>query len=258
MTIETNSTIINHDFITNAVADGALFVVNHSGGKDSQAQYAVISSLVPADQIVVVHADLGDDVEHLGVQAHIRDNVSHELHVTKAVWKDGSPKTLINAIERRGKFPSSAQRYCTSDLKRGPCEKVIRRLAQESGRNIVVSCFGFRAEESAARAKRPVLTLNQRNSKAGRTWYDFNPIHDLTTQEVFEVIAAVGQEPHPVYAEGNDRLSCVFCILGSDNDLCNGARLRPDLYRRYVELERRLGHTFRANASLEQIVGVTA
>ena len=254
--MHTATTIQHHADFTRLVNAGALVVVNHSGGKDSQATYAVIKALVPADQIVVVHADLGDEVEHLGVQDHIVNNIDHELHVAEPIWKDGTRKTLLDAIERRGLWPSAAQRYCTSDLKRGPCEKVIRRLLRESGRRDVISCFGFRSEESAARAKRPTWSRVARNCTQSRDWYEFSPIHDLTTDEVFEVIAQSGQEPHPVYAEGNTRLSCVFCVLASDNDLKVGARLRPELYARYVALEDAMGHTFRANASLRDIVDV--
>ena len=242
--------------IFDLVQDGALFVVNHSGGKDSQAQYALISALVPAEQIVVVHADLGD-VEWTGVKAHIAANTDHPTHIAQAIYKDGSEKNLLNYIENRGMFPSSTARFCTSDLKRGPCEKVIRRLSKETGRQIIVSCFGFRAEESAARAKRPVFSLNQRNSKAGRTWYDFNPIHHLTTAEVFAVIASAGQEAHPAYATGNERLSCVFCIFGSKNDLAHGAKERPELFRRYIELEKKIDHTFRHGQTIEQAAGIT-
>jgi len=36
-----------------------LFVVNHSGGKDSQAMMLLIEQLVPREQIMVVHAALG-------------------------------------------------------------------------------------------------------------------------------------------------------------------------------------------------------
>jgi len=73
-------TILEHRVeFTRLVDEGALVVINHSGGKDSQALYAVMSRLVPTDQIVVVHADLGDEVEHLGVQDHIRSNIDHSL-----------------------------------------------------------------------------------------------------------------------------------------------------------------------------------
>ena len=45
--------------ILELIERGALFVVNHSGGKDSQAMYLMLRDLVPAEQLVIVHADLG-------------------------------------------------------------------------------------------------------------------------------------------------------------------------------------------------------
>ena len=39
------------------------------------------------------------------------------------------------------------------------------------------------------------------------------------------------------------RLSCVFCIMASRADLRTAAQLQPALYRTYVELEERIGHT---------------
>ena len=82
-----------------------------------------------------------------------------------------------------------------------------------------------------------------RNSKAGRSWYDWLPIFDLTEAQVFDVIRAAGQSPHPAYGMGMSRLSCVFCIMASRADLRTAARLQPALYRRYVRLEECIGHT---------------
>ena len=255
MTI-TTETLLRHWAQFKAEVDaGALVVVNHSGGKDSQATYAVIKSHVPADQIIVVHADLGDEVEHEGLADHIRANIDHPLLIAEAIWKDGSRKTLLDAIEKRGMWPSSAARYCTSDFKRGPCDKVIRAQHdwKAKPRN-VISCFGFRAEESAARTKRPTWQRVERNCTKTRQWFEFSPIHDLLTAEVFDVIEKDGQKPHPIYATGNERLSCVFCVLGSDNDIRNGAKQRPALFQKYLELEEKIGHTFRAKQSLAEIV----
>jgi len=39
---------------------GALVVVNHSGGKDSQAMMLELAARVPSSQLLVVHAPLGD------------------------------------------------------------------------------------------------------------------------------------------------------------------------------------------------------
>jgi len=53
------------------------------------------------------------------------------------------------------------------------------------------------------------------------------------------------------------RLSCSFCILASRQDLRRAAVLRPDLYKRYASLERKLGHTLSpSRLPLPQITGI--
>ena len=76
-----------------AVENGARFYVSHSGGKDSQAMYAIVRELVPHQQIVVVHANLGRH-EWTGIEKHIRANIAHPLHVVRAtqdVLRHGAP-----------------------------------------------------------------------------------------------------------------------------------------------------------------------
>jgi 3'-phosphoadenosine 5'-phosphosulfate sulfotransferase (PAPS reductase)/FAD synthetase len=250
--------------LTNEIKDlvnrGAIFYVSHSGGKDSQAMYSLLREVIPADQLAVVHADLGE-VEWTGVQEHIRANVLHQVNVVKAVKKDGSEKTLLGMVEERGMWPSSSCRQCTSDLKRGPIMKFIRHDLKARGASIAVNCTGIRAQESAARSKKEPLKLNERESKAGRQVYDWLPIFDLTTEEVFQVIADAGQRPFWAY-ERNERLSCVFCIMGSLNDLRHGAERNPQLYAKYVALEKKIGHTMFTKGkdaiSLEDYVGIKA
>ena len=102
-------------------------------------------------------------------------------------------------------------------------------------------------EARAQRARRNPWKRNDRNSVAGRDWYDWLPIFELSEAEVFETIQAAGQTPHPVYAQGLSRCfsrcSCSFCIFSSRADLRRAAELRPGLYTRYAELKRRIGHT---------------
>ena len=42
---------------------------------------------------------------------------------------------------------------------------------------------------------------------------------------------------------GNDRLSCVFCIMASKGDMRNGAEHQPTLLDQYAALEERTGYT---------------
>lgn len=242
--------------ILNLIERGALFVVNHSGGKDSQAMMIKLREIVPVAQLLVIHAEL-PDVDWEGIREHIDATIGG---LPLVVCRNEN-KTLLEMVERRGMFPSPQQRQCTSDLKRGPIEREVRRYLKANPQfgGLVVNCMGLRAEESPARSKLSTLKLNGRNSVAGREWHDWLPIHAMTKESVFKVIAAAGQTPHPVYAMGMSRLSCCFCIMANREDLRTAARLKPDLYRRYVELERKIGHTLSMEGrSLEEVTGIVA
>ena len=156
-----------------------------------------------------------------------------------------SGKSLLDSIKERGRFPSASVRWCTSSTKRRPIERELRRYLkahpQFGGR--LVNAMGMRAEESVARARKLPWKRSDRNSKAGRSWFDWLPIFGLTETQVFDVIRDAGQSPHPAYGMGMSRLSCVFCIMASRADLRTAARLQPALYRRYARLEERIGHT---------------
>lgn len=235
---------------------GALFVVNHSGGKDSQAMLAAMRAWgIPARQLLVIHADLGE-VEWPGNVDHIRDTAP-DLPLVVATPATG----FFDMVERRGMFPDPARRQCTSDLKRTPIEREVRRYlkAHPEFGGLVVNCMGLRAEESAARAKKAPLRFSAKNSKAGREWLEWLPILDWSLAEVWAAIRAAGQEPHPVYKAGMSRLSCSFCIMASRADLTTAAKLRPCLYRRIVQMEKRLGHTLSpSRRGLEDVTGIVA
>ena len=132
-----------------------------------------------------------------------------------------------------------------SDFKVGPIERELRHYLKANPRfaGRLVSAMGLRRDESAARAKRVPWKRNDRNSRAGRQWFDWLPVFDLSADDVFRVIRDAGQAPHPAYGMGMSRLSCVFCIMASRTDLRTAAQLQPALYRRYVAIERRIGHT---------------
>jgi 3'-phosphoadenosine 5'-phosphosulfate sulfotransferase (PAPS reductase)/FAD synthetase len=241
--------------IADLVARGALFVINHSGGKDSQAMAAVVRAAVPDAQLLVVHAELGE-VEWEGCEDLIRKTTEGlPLVVCQSVTD------FWGMVDRRGMFPSPSNRQCTSDLKRGPIEREIRRYlkAHPEFGGLIVNCMGMRAQESPGRAKLQTLKLSERNSKAGREWHEWLPIHDMLETEVFETIAAAGQEPHWVYAAGMRRKSCAFCIMACQADLTRAAELRPALYAKYVAKERELGFTLSmTRKTLPEITGIAA
>jgi 3'-phosphoadenosine 5'-phosphosulfate sulfotransferase (PAPS reductase)/FAD synthetase len=244
------------------IRQGALVVVNHSGGKDSQAMLIRLLDMAPASQILVVHASLGQ-VEWSGALEHARrqaENAGCAFLVASAV------KTFFEMVEHRFRvrpgpnspcWPSASNRQCTSDLKRGPIDREVRRYAKTHGYKVIITCMGIRAQESPGRAKQIPFRRNERGSVAGRDWFEWLPIHNLTTEQVFSTIYSSGQEPHWAYAAGNERLSCIFCIMGSRRDLRNGARHFPDLLAKYIEIETRTGYTMhQSRKSLEIIMNI--
>jgi 3'-phosphoadenosine 5'-phosphosulfate sulfotransferase (PAPS reductase)/FAD synthetase len=115
--------------IRNLVDAGALFVSNHSGGKDSQAMLIKLLDLIPHNQLIVVHASLGT-VEWPGAMELARDQAADaSLPFIVATAR----KTLLEMVARRFEtrpevpsWPSASTRQCTSDLKRGPIQREIR------------------------------------------------------------------------------------------------------------------------------------
>lgn len=216
-----------------------------------------LSKIIPRDQIIVIHASLGD-IEWPGTIEHIEATIDgHEFHVCR-----NANKTFLEMVERRGMFPDKSRRQCTSDLKRDPIVSKIKQVLKAKGIDgkdqIIVNCMGLRAQESTDRSKLDILSINKReHGTAGRTWIDWLPIHKMTTDNVFAGIRKGGQQPHVVYSQGMTRLSCCFCIMASKEDLCTAAKLRPELYRQYAELEQRIGHTLSMNKKpLTEITGI--
>lgn len=237
----------------------ALFVINHSGGKDSQAMMIKLLEFVPKEQILVVHASLGF-MEWPGALELARGQASAagvEFIVAKA------KKSFLDMVHKRflerpevPSFPSPKYRQCTSDLKRDPIKREVRCYAKANGFDRIVNCVGLRAEESSNRAKQQIFKSAAENGKAGRTWYDYLPIHSLTTDEVFLTIKNAGQLAHWAYQD-NDRLSCITCIMGSSKDLIHGANKNPKVYALMCLAEEITGYAMHASLrTLPDLTGI--
>lgn len=237
----------------------AWVVVNSSGGKDSQtALRATVRQAeaqgYPLDRVVVSHQDLGR-MEWPGTRAVALAQASHyglRFEVSEYRDRKGQRLDLLAMVRRRGKWPSNAQRYCTSECKRGPGNRVITRLGLER-RGPVLQVFGFRSEESPARAKRKVLAPNPRASCSWRPVTDWLPIHDWTERMVWDDIRASGVAPHPAYALGMPRLSCIFCIFAPRNALLLAGTHNRALLNEFCDVEDEIGHTFQNGKPISDI-----
>lgn len=234
-------------------------VVNSSGGKDSQTALRQVvlacdRQNIPRERIVVSHQCLGAS-EWPGTLELAEEQARHygcRFEVTKYRNRYGENLTLLDYVEKRGKWPSSTTRYCTSDFKRGPGGRVLTMLSREAA-GPVLHVYGFRADESPARAKKKVFVRKPRFSTSRRELWDWLPIHHWTTAEVWADIRESGVPYHYAYDLGMPRLSCVFCIFAPEGALMIAGRENPDLLDQYVEVERRIDHTFQYGLSLASI-----
>lgn len=210
--------------------------------------------------------------------AHHKQNQVDKLYpVLTGDVKNTDPNDLLSHIERHGKFPDSARRYCTSDHKRAPVDRLFTALATTSRertkktRPRILNCMGMRAEESPARAKkRPfdrgdVLRLNTkkqlvygRGTNTMRIVDQWLPIHSWKVLEVWERIAKsrINDLVHHAYGLGMRRLSCIFCIFADKASLVRAGRHNRDLLLEYVRVEEKIGHKFKAELSLKEILEI--
>lgn len=224
--------------IKKLVDQGAVFICNHSGGKDSQLMYAYLKTFVPSRQLFVIHAHLAG-VGWPGTINHIKSTIQDlsTFYIVEA------KRSFMQMVSDRGMFPSPKYRQCTSDLKRGPIDKKIRWICKRFGFTQVVNCMGLRADESSGRAKKPSFKLRKSLTTKARSVYDWLPIHDVLTSEVYRWTKELGEDLHWAYGAGMKRMSCVFCIMSTDEDIYTASTLVPELFDVYKSKERETGQS---------------
>jgi len=216
---------------------------------------------------IIVHADLGR-IEHVESIDHVRKLaafVKWPLLITKREkgdlldryeqrWHDNCRRyALLECVNLISPWPQPLARFCTGELKSGPITKAL--TTKYPGRTII-SCAGIRAEESSARAKKPIFQPNPKFTRScGTHGFDWHPIHSTTIEQVFRLHRKTGFPLHPQYLRGNSRLSCAFCFLASKNDLTAGAEVptNHNSFRTIVDLEIRSSFSYQQNAWLADI-----
>lgn len=237
-----------------------LIIINSSGGKDSLCALYEVNRLCEAegfskDKIIVSHQDLGK-IEWKGTKtlAQMQAEVFGFRFVTsKRRDKDGYEENLLEYAKRRGKWPSSAQRWCTSDFKRGPGARVVTAETKNLGKCRVLYVFGFRWEESPARAKKQPFKRNKMLTTKTREVIDWCPILDWSTEKVWKTIHENKLPYHKAYALGMPRLSCVFCIFSPFDALVVAGKENPELLDQYVQVEKEINHTFKKNFKIKEV-----
>lgn len=239
--------------------DGSVvFVINHSGGKDSTRMLGFVRECFPDTPTFAIMADTGFEHQRPISAIEFARSRCAGFNVPLTVVRN-SRRTYLQMVEQRGMFPSAQYRQCTSDLKRGPIEKYIRTLPFR----LIFNCMGIRSEESPPRSKLQSLTLNSSLTTKTRTVYNWFPIFEQTLSDVLCWHWENRVPLHPVYVpefhrDGTAggylrRLSCRLCIFSTDTDLLAIRQHDPEAFQAVAELEQKIGFTMRATKSLEQI-----
>ena len=150
-------------------------VLASSGGKDSQCMLDVVveqcnAARVTHDRLLVAHADLGR-VEWPGTRELAEEQARHYgLPFVAVSRRQGD---LLEHIAQRGMFPSPAYRFCISDMKRSPIDRVLTWLAYRSrqagvGGVCILSCLGLRAEEKGPQS--PLAIASTRTPASTSRW----------------------------------------------------------------------------------------
>lgn len=258
MTNTNNSNDVNNQDLH--LADYDLIIVNSSAGKDSQcALFEIVRQAkeqgYDLSKIHVSHQDLGrmewEGTHQLMRRQSIALGISEDnIHVTRYRNRDGEELDLLDYVEKRQNWPSSSARFCTSEFKRSPGARVVTKLSKEGN---VLYVFGFRAQESPARAKKSRLSVNNRISSKKRTVWEYNPILDWDVERVWSCIHDNGMEYHKAYDYGMPRLSCAFCIFAPKSALVIAGQHNPELLDECIAMEEKIGKTFRITLSLKEV-----
>ncbi len=201
-------------------------VVQFSGGKDSHASLLWAIKKYGANKVTAVFCDTGWEhpitIEHIHM---ICEKHGVELITLRSKKYDG----FVDMSVKKGRFPSSQRRFCTSELKVIP---MIDWILDELKDN-AITIQGIRASESAARAGmetecmffKSYFEANKNGKKQSYRGADVRefckhydvsvrrPVFHWSAQEVIDCILDAGDEPNPLYKRGFSRVGCMPCVM---------------------------------------------
>lgn len=253
--------------IETLLAQNAPVAIGVSGGKDSTI--AAFETVEYLDAIghtgprVLIHSDLGrvEWKDSLPTCERLAERLGLELIVVRREAGDMMDRWLVrwrNNVARYEQlecvklilpWSTPSMRFCTSELKTAViCRELIRRFPGQT----IVSVAGIRREESARRAKSPVAQAQPKltSKKHKTTGVDWHPILDFKLEDVWLGHKSRDFPLHEAYGTfGSSRVSCAFCIMGSERDLKASASCpdNQDVYREMVGLEARSSFAFQSN-----------
>jgi 3'-phosphoadenosine 5'-phosphosulfate sulfotransferase (PAPS reductase)/FAD synthetase len=250
---------------------GAAVAIGVSGGKDSSA--VAIRLVEYLDHMghtgprVLIHSDLGrvewraslpvceELAQRLGLELMVvRRRAGDMLARWQGRWQNNVARYAdLSCVKLILPWSTPAMRFCTSELKTAV---IASALSKRFPDRPILSVTGIRRAESASRAKMPVLQVQPKLTKKGRPGYNWNPIIDWATDEVFAFLEERNEQLHEAYRVYQaSRVSCCYCVMSSGADLraAAGCADNHEVYRDMVALEAESTFAFQGSRWLADV-----
>lgn len=169
--------------------------------------------------------------------------------------------TTLKAAGGRGKFPAKSgshqRRWCSGSLKASVQSAVTADLESIRQDTKILVVSGERRGESTGRAKYNEMEVHRTNAtaRAHRLVHQWRAVIDYSERDVWEVLRRHHVVPHPCYACGWNRCSCMMCIFGLPRHWAGIRELFPEEYEKVRQDEIRLGFTLDNKKDLDAYVG---
>lgn len=223
--------------------------ISVSGGKDSHAMLFLVRDLadrqgVPCEKLLAMYADTGMEWHNAAEHVQALCKTAGVELVTVYPVRPMIEKIRFRAerIKASGKdsvaFPSATCRWCTSEQKVAPMDKIINKF---SGKLLKVT--GERWEESAARSELPEFCIVPRVTCKTRHVFGWRPMLAFKEADIWAMVRETGVQRHVCYDMGCDRLGCAGCIFNSDRQVKIEMRENPHVFEAIDRLETETGYT---------------
>lgn len=218
-----------------------VYLVSVSGGKDSMVTWHKVKQRYGDRHLVIPYfADTNwERQETYNYLKRMEKFFGQEVQVIKSKKYDGFEDLCI----KKTIMPSRVTRFCTQELKIIPSEEFIQSWQQKGYK--VINCIGIRREEgSITRIKAggkplgyiksfskniPIMykstrkdeyafktmfmgNMNQKMYRKENSVTIFQPILELSTQDIFFYHNENNIEINPLYKTGATRVGCGLCI----------------------------------------------
>ena len=175
--------------------------------------------------------------------------------------------TVIRSLDelkedgQRMKLPAKSGchqgRWCSGSLKAQVESKLYSDIESLKKDVKILVISGERRQESAGRAKYNEMEVHRTNAtaKAHRLVHQWRSVIDWDESQVWEIIKRWHIAPHPCYAAGWNRCSCMMCIFSLPSHWAGIRELFPERFAEVEEDERILGFTLDNKKTLSEYVG---